>query len=210
MKTREFQLDPRAQRILRRRRIWRAAKWAVVALIVAAVIASLSGFGAGAASDHARFHQRRVRVVEIDQGDSLIIDLDGRPTTVRLIGIDANGSLAARDLLRRLCGDHATLYLQDMPTRDRAGRLLAYAYDDSGTLLNDAAIRAGLAYADRRWDYAYKTPFVQAETAAAGKRIGLWADDAHEATMPDWRKRWLAEYRKKPWDRAEWVRANEP
>ena len=206
-----IQLDPRARRILRSRR-WR--RGAITLLLVAlgvAVIGSRSRGAGVVATDKTRFHQQHGTVAEVVAGDDLRVVTDrGTAATVRLIGVDANASPAAAAFAREACRGGVLLYLQDVPTRDHAGDLLAYVFLPDGSLLNETLIARGLAYADRRWDYAYRSTFTQVEAAASKKRLGLWADDSHERTMPEWRQRWLTEVRKKPWKRQEWVRADEP
>ena len=206
-------LDPRARRILFRRKAKRFALALVLVAFVAIVVASRSTGTGLLATDRARFHQKHCRVVEVIEGDTLRVSPGGgggAAVTVKLLGVDADAAPAARDFTRSICGETVLLYLQDVPTRDHAGNLLAYVFLPDGTLLNQTLVTNGLAYADRRFDYPYRATFVQAEEAASRKRVGLWADDAHDDTMPGWRKRWLAEVRKKPWERREWVRADEP
>ena len=211
MSKQPVQLDPRAARLLRLRRLKRTAFGAALALMFLCVVASHSLLQSGLATDKARFQQRECRVVEVVQGDTLRVTTeDGAAATVRLVGVDANGSDDARAFAEAACGGGVRLYLQDVPTRDHAGDLLAYVFLPDGSLLNQELIARGLAYADRRWEYAYRSPFMQLEAAASKRRVGLWADDAHEGTMPEWRKRWLTEVRKKPWKRQEWVRPDEP
>ena len=204
-------LDPRARRILFRRKAKQLALALVLLASVAIVVASRSTGAGLLATDRARFHQKRFRVVDVIDGDTLRLAPDGgAAATVKLLGVDADGSPDARAFTRAACGEPVLLYLQDVPTRDHAGNLLAYVFLPDGTLLNQTLVTNGLAYADRRFDYPYRTTFVQAEEAASRKRVGLWADDAHDETMPEWRKRWLTEVRKKPWERKAWVRPNEP
>lgn len=59
--------------------------------------------------------------------------------------------------------------------RDRYGRLLAYAYLEDGTQLNRLLLEKGLAVVYRRFSFAHKKDFLQAEKTAREARLGLWA-----------------------------------
>ena len=211
MADRPTQLDPRASRILRGRRRRRAGLASAALLIVAGVVASWAFRAGGLSTDRGRLHQKWCRVVGVVAGDTLRVEPDdGAAVVVKLIGVDANGDAPALAFTESAVSPRVLLYLQDVPTRDHAGNVLAYAYLEDGSLLNQAILDRGLAYADRRWDYAYRASFTQAEEAASRKRVGVWADDGHEATMPEWRRRWLGEMRKEVWAREPWVRSGEP
>ena len=162
-------------------------------------------------TDHARWHGRTVEVADVIEGDRLRL-ADG--TALRLLGVDAHGRDDARELTSATLAEsesRVTLYLEPVPTRTAAGDLLAYAFVGD-TLLNEMLITAGAAFADRRLDHAYAGHFEQLEQTTAYKRIGVWHGfpDVPDADMPEWRRRWLAEFRKPPWERIEWRRADEP
>jgi endonuclease YncB( thermonuclease family) len=101
------------------------------------------------------------------------------------------------------------LYLELVPTRSHAGELLAYVYTAGDLLLNARLIEEGLAFADRRWDYSFARQFFHLEEQAQSRRRGIWGG-VTEGQMPEWRQRWLAEMRKQPWERGQWVRDDEP
>ena len=131
---------PRATRILRVRRWKRVAFGSVLVVTFLCVAASHSVLQSGLATDKARFHQRTCRGVEVVAGDTLRVTTDsGAAETVKLIGVDANASPAAADLVKVACRDGVLLYLQDVPTRDGAGELLAYIFLPDGSLLNETA-----------------------------------------------------------------------
>lgn len=203
-------LDVRARRIVRVRRRIRFALIALALLIVLLVLAARSARVHGRATDHDLFHQQRFAVVEVLSGDGLrLADAAGEVFVVRLIGIDCSGLEEARALLADLCGQEVMLYLESSPTRNSAGELLAYVYGADGDMVNAKLVEAGLAFADRRWDYSFARLFAQLEEQAAMRKRGMWPQMTSER-MPDWRRRWLAEMRKEPWERSEWRREDEP
>lgn len=62
----------------------------------------------------------------------------------------------------------------DGDRKDRHGRTLAYVYLPDGTLLNRLLIEKGYAVVYRRFDFALKDEFLQAETDARERRTGVW------------------------------------
>lgn len=166
------------------------------------------------ATDHGRFHQADVTVTEVVEGDLLRVITGREVTNVRLLGSDAFGRSDALDRTKAAiddAGGTVRLYLEDVPTRNAAGELLAYVFlgDD---LLNEQLVAAGVAFTDRRFEYSYRQHFERLEHQAAARRLGVWTTfpDVPDAAMPEWRRRWLAEQRKEPWNRSEWRRADEP
>ncbi len=206
----QVRLDPRAIRLLRARRRARLVLLIVLLLVTVAVLAALATREAGGSTDHDRYHQRRFAVVEVVQGDALLLlRQDGERFPVRLIGVEANGSPAAREVAAALCGDEVLLYLEVVPSRNHAGELLAYVYGTEGVHVNARLVETGVAFADRRWDYSFLRTFLQLEEQARTRGAGIWGDMTEER-MPEWRRRWLAELRKEPWKRQEWRRPDEP
>jgi len=130
------------------------------------------------------------QVIKVIDGDTITINQDGSPTTIRLIGIDAPESsttrtgsvecfgVEAREFARTLmAGKRVTIRTDPtQDTYDRYGRLLAYIYMEDGTFVNEHLIAEGYAH-----EYTYRDPYEhQADFKAAesGARIqgrGLWA-----------------------------------
>ncbi len=183
-----------------------------VAMALLAVVLAARSLGESTQSDHARFHRQHFRVTEVVAGDALRLTRKGDEAafTVRLVGVDAHGLTAARAAAADVLGDgQVLLYLENVPTRNHAGELIAYVYAADGTLLNQRLIEEGAAFADRRWDYSFLRTFLQAEEQARTRGRGLWPQMTEEQ-MPEWRRRWLAELQKEPWRRQEWRRRDEP
>lgn len=131
------------------------------------------------------------RVVSVTDGDTIKVSVDGRSTTLRLIGIDTpevtdprkpvqcfgkEASQRAHELL-----DDAEVWLEYDPSQsrqDRYGRTLAYVWldVDGSAPVNQAMVREGYAH-----EYTYDTPykyqdaFNAAEHTASQEQRGLWS-----------------------------------
>lgn len=118
-------------------------------------------------------------VVRVLDGDSLVVDVGGTETEVRLLGIntperDECFDQEARARARELAGERVRLAGGDT---DRFGRLLAYAYTEDGTLINQQLVAEGMALA-LSTDHALKADFKAAEQDAFDERLGRWQTDA--------------------------------
>lgn len=127
-------------------------------------------------------------VVEVVDGDTIIVSVGSRIETVRLLGIDtpekpggprpaecfgAEASAYAAELLP--AGSRVAL-ARDVETRDQYGRLLAYVYrTDDGMFVNHALVAAGYAtplfFAPNT---AFEAPITSAANRARRDWIGFW------------------------------------
>lgn len=165
--------------------------------IVLAAVAVMERYRLGN-DDWAAFDHQTFIVSRVIDGDTIRVDPD---TTVRLLGVDApelpdaHWASQARDYVQaRALGRQVVLRLDQVQTRDRYGRLLAYVYLDDGDCLNMDLIQDGQAYADRRFKHSYRPQYEMAENEARKKGRGLWKDIT-EQQMPPWRRRWLQSQR---------------
>ena len=127
-------------------------------------------------------------VVEVIDGDTLVVDLGGGGEHVRLIGIDTPETVApdrpdecfgaeASQHLAELAPPGTAIRLErDIEARDQYDRLLAYAYRDRDDLfLNLAQVTDGfaepLAYPPNT---AHQADFERAEREARTAGAGLW------------------------------------
>jgi micrococcal nuclease len=127
-------------------------------------------------------------VVEVIDGDTLLIDIAGGDEHVRLIGIDTPETVApdrpdecfgaeASHHLADLAPPGTALRLErDIEARDQYDRLLAYAYRDrDGLFLNLAQVAGGfaepLAYPPNT---AHRADFERAARDARVAGAGLW------------------------------------
>jgi micrococcal nuclease len=127
----------------------------------------------------------RARVTEVVDGDTIDVAFDGGRDTVRYIGVDTPEggqpfSTEAADANARLVAGQTLCLEKDITDRDRFGRLLRYAWNADGTLVNEALLAEGVAsistfppdvkYVDSRYRPA------QDAAQAAGR--GIWASAA--------------------------------
>ena len=124
------------------------------------------------------------RVLRVQDGDSIEVDVDGRTERVRYIGIDAEEMTdtrprslemahAAAAANRELVEDRRVILEFDDRRRDRYGRLLAYVRLGD-TLVNEWLVREGYARAGAyppNLRYQDRLEAAQDAARAAGRRI---------------------------------------
>jgi micrococcal nuclease len=130
-----------------------------------------------------------VRVLRIVDGDTVVLDCDGRPVTVRLIGVDTPETVHPRKPVERF-GREASAFLKALiggkPVRiayepgpshtDKYGRTLAYLYLEPGSrCVNREIIARGYGHAYTRYPFALMDDFRAAERDARENNLGLWA-----------------------------------
>lgn len=133
-------------------------------------------------------------LISVIDGDSLMIQIQGRSREVRLIGIDAPewgqeyGTRAKAFSLKFCYGRPLTLEY-DAERKDRFGRVLAYVYDDK-KMLNEELVAAGLALA-RKYEpnTRHHDRLVKAQSLARKSRRGFWLHGGLKETPRQWRKR---------------------
>jgi micrococcal nuclease len=134
----------------------RALPW----LLVFAVLAAGGGVGLpnlGGDDDRGASAASGARVTRVVDGDTVKVTVDGRPDTVRYIGIDTPESVkpntpvqcfakAASHFNERLVDGQRVRLRYDAERRDRYGRLLAYVYRArDGLFVNAELVRRGYA-----------------------------------------------------------------
>ncbi len=138
--------------------------------------------------------------IRIVDGDTIVVNLDGKKEKIRLIGIDtpesksnskafkdsqrsgddievivAHGK-AASNFVKSLLKKGDILGLEyDAQRRDKYGRLLAYVYLPDGGMLNEKIIKSG--YASQMTippNNKYQEKFSNAYNHARVNKLGLW------------------------------------
>lgn len=154
-------------------------------LLTALVV--LTGCGEGSSAGGG---SEGLTVVEVVDGDTIVVEVAGVEERVRLVGINAaeRGECLAEGAeqgLRDLLADGDIELVADRSDRDRYGRLLRHVEVD-GADVGAELVRAGLALA-RRYPpdttRADEYDSLQREAAAAG--VGQWAPDACGAAASD-------------------------
>lgn len=127
------------------------------------------------------------RVTQFDDGDTLIVDMNGRDEKIRFIGVDTPEThdprkpvqcfgRAASAFTAGLIGDKP-VRLEADPTntnRDRYNRLLRYAYLQDGTLVNAEIIKQGYGFAYLSFPVQKAEQFRRLEKEARDNNRGLW------------------------------------
>ena len=174
----------------------RAGRGAWVAALIALPMALAGCGGASAPAETAlpAGLEGPYEVVEVVDGDTVKVRVDGRPVTVRLLGIDTPethdprrpvecfGREASRRAEQLLAGRE--VLLEGDPTQggaDRYGRRLAYVWlpGPPAELVNERLVAEGYAH-----EYTYAGPhryaarFDAAQAAAREGDRGLWSPQA--------------------------------
>ncbi len=119
------------------------------------------------------------QVVDVYDGDTFTVELNGDHEHVRLIGVDAPElgdelGIAARDYLASLIAGETVTLILGVRERDRWGRLLADVYVN-GLFINLEMVRAGYAVTYTvPPDVAHAEEFLEAEREARAEGRGLW------------------------------------
>lgn len=128
-------------------------------------------------------------VSRVVDGDTYIINLNGRDEKVRLIGVDTPESVARGSNAEKNCEEGKTasnyvkqlieresVYLEyDTQERDRYGRILAYVYLNDGTQLEEVLLNRGYARVMTiSPNVAYADRYVELQKKARKNNTGFW------------------------------------
>jgi micrococcal nuclease len=129
------------------------------------------------------------KVIGIKDGDTFEVLYGGQPERVRLAEIDCPEKSQpfgknARQYASDLCFGK-TVTVSSNGKRDRYGRVVGTVVTEDGTNVNEALVKAGLAWHYK--DYSNSDELAQTEEQARVEQIGLWADS--NPTPPwEWRR----------------------
>ncbi|MEI7742023.1 MAG: thermonuclease family protein [bacterium] len=130
-----------------------------------------------------------VPVLDVVDGDTIDVELNGAKQRLRLIGINTPETVDPRKPVECF-GKEASKHAKELMTgkavrleadpsqdeTDKYGRLLRYVFLEDGTNYNLAAIRDGYAYEyTYSRAYKYQKQFRAAQREAQSKESGLWA-----------------------------------
>lgn len=128
------------------------------------------------------------RVVTVDDGDTITVDMNGSTETIRFIGVDTPETHKpntpvqcygpqATDYTKNLIGKQK-VRLQADPlntNRDRYGRLLRYVYLPDNTLLEQKLLTEGYGFAYTFFPLSKAKEFEAYEQQAKAAGKGLWS-----------------------------------
>ncbi len=127
------------------------------------------------------------RVTHVADGDTIDVAMNGKPETVRLIGVDTPESVKphspvqcygheASDFTRQHLSNQQVRLEADPigDNRDRYNRLLRYVYLQEGTLWNQKLIDTGYGFAYLSFQFSKQADFAAAQARAQDAKLGLW------------------------------------
>lgn len=177
---------PPGKRHPKSRRPVAAISAALLLLLSLAVAARRSGLGHGHATTPEPLtaaHRVPAIVLDVVDGDTIRVDIDGHTYSVRYIGIDAPElrptiepyGVAATEANERLVAGQTVLLESDVSDTDRYGRLLRYVWVGD-ILVNEELVRQGVARAGHYPpDLRYDERLRGAEDGARAAGLGLWS-----------------------------------
>ena len=131
----------------------------------------------------------KYEVIRIIDGDTVELMIDGKPTTVRLIGVDTPETVHPQKPVERY-GKEASMftanllkgeevYIEQEPgnTVDKYGRTLLYLYRaPDGLFVNMEIVRQGYGHAYTTYPFQYMELFIYYEARAREAAKGLWSN----------------------------------
>jgi micrococcal nuclease len=124
---------------------------------------------------------QRAEVVNVIDGDTLDVRIDGEEQRLRYYGVDTpeKGNRCfdeARKRNKALAGD-TILLLPDARDTDRYGRILRYVFTEDGLSIDESLVAEGYGQAWRE-DGAYRDEIVVLEEKAESQGVGcLWKEN---------------------------------
>ena len=133
------------------------------------------------------------KVIKVIDGDTIVIEIENKHETVRLIGIDAPETVDPRKTIQcfgkeasnkaKEMLNNKSVFLEADSTqgeRDKYQRLLRYVFLQDRTNFNKLMIEQGYAheYTYKSNPYKYQKGFKKAEKEARENKKGLWAENA--------------------------------
>jgi len=127
------------------------------------------------------------KVTNIEDGDTITVDMNGNKERVRFIGVDTPEIRDPRKPVQCF-GRAASAFTKDLiadndvrleadpenTNRDRYDRLLRYIYLPDNTLVNAEIIKQGYGFAYTSFPFTKKDDFKQLEIQAKQQNKGLW------------------------------------
>lgn len=127
------------------------------------------------------------QVSRFDDGDTIVVDMNGSNETVRFIGVDTPEThdprkavqcfgVAATNFTKNLIGKNPVRLEADPldTNRDRYRRLLRYVYLPDGRLVNAEIIKQGFGFAYTSFPFQKLDEFRNYEKKAREQGNGLW------------------------------------
>ncbi len=149
-------------------------------LLIVFILVLLNYFGIGQ-------DQNMHKVLEVSDGDTIVVDLYGKTETIRFIGVDTPethhpskpvqcyGPEASNYTKYLLEGEYVRLEVDPLSdNRDRYDRLLRFIYTKNGVLVNYSLVEQGFGFAITSFAHSKMPSFVLAQAEADKQNKGLW------------------------------------
>lgn len=118
-------------------------------------------------------------------GDTIVVEMDGKHEKVRLIGVDMPETVhpskpveyfgkEASEFTKNMVEGKQVRLEYDWQKRDKYGRLLAYVFLIDGTFVNAEIIKQGYGHTYTRFFFKYLDEFRKHEREARENNRGLW------------------------------------
>jgi micrococcal nuclease len=159
----------------------------LIALLVN--IATQHGWLGGASKAIESSQPGLYRVSRFVDGDTIVVDMNGTPETIRFTGVDTPethkpntpvqcyGPAASAYTKQTIGTNRVRLTLDPKSTnRDRYNRLLRYVYLPDGTLVNLKLIQNGYGFYYPYFPFTKSTEFAAAQADAQSDNKGLWGN----------------------------------
>ncbi len=127
------------------------------------------------------------KVTNFDDGDTIVVDMNGKNETIRFIGVDTPETHDPRKVVQcygQVAADYTKQLISNQPVRleadplstnrDRYDRLLRYIYLPDGKLVNDEIIKNGYGFAYLSFPFTKSDQFHTDELSAQKAKLGLW------------------------------------
>lgn len=164
----------------------------LVAAIIFLIAAAVAYFQPGLVKDGLKTAQQSqpglYEVEETSDGDTIIVNMNGKREIIRLIGVDTPetqhpdrpvecfGKEASEFIRKLLTGQKVRLQADPLNTnRDRYDRLLRYVYTQEGSLVEQRLIAEGYGFSYTQFPFEKKDEFNTFEQQAKDSKKGLWA-----------------------------------
>lgn len=129
------------------------------------------------------------KVIRFVDGDTITVDMNGKPEKIRLIGVDTPETHkpntpvqcygpAAAAYTKNLINKQPVRLVSDSEStnRDRYDRLLRYVFLADGTFINRSLIENGYGFYYPYFPFTKSADFAKAQTEAQTAHRGLWAN----------------------------------
>lgn len=132
-------------------------------------------------------------VIRVVDGDTIVIDLDGTETKIRMIGVDTPESVhsdnskncqfgkISSDYTENLLSNQSVSLEYDAEKYDKYGRVLAYVYLDENMVNLDLVINGYAVAKEYEPNTKYAEVFTEAQIKAEKAKSGMWSDDVSDS-----------------------------